>query len=188
LKKIKFYFLVKFLKNMNNITNNIIYFFSSPGFKEGVLISKIVFWVLGIAFLIGIIFFLIKSTWLRRLIIEDLSEFFTYRPYGAKKIYKTWMKIMARADTGLESEYKLALIEADSMLDDTLKRMGYAGETVGERLEKINSAILPNIEEVWQAHKTRNNIVHDPDYKLTLDEAKKNLSIYEQAFRELQLF
>jgi hypothetical protein len=86
----------------------------------------------------------------------------------------------------LESEYKLAVIEADSVLDDILKRMGFAGQTLGERLEKLTSASLTNIEEVREAHKTRNNIVHDPNYRLSLDEARKLISIYEKALVDLQ--
>ncbi len=168
--------------------NDIISFINSPGFIKGISISKIIFIVFSIIFLIGVIFFLIRSNWIKRLIVEDLVEIFTYRPYGVRKILKQWNKIISRLDTGLESEYKLAVIEADSMVDDILVRMGYPGETLGERLEKLTSAILPNIEQVREAHKIRNNVVHDPDYILTLDTAKKALSIYEQALNNLQAF
>ncbi len=72
------------------------------------------------------------------------------------------------------------------MLDDILKRMGYGGESLGERLEKITVASLPNLDEVKVAHKTRNNIVHDPDYRLSLDEARKTLEIYEKTLTDLQ--
>jgi len=74
------------------------------------------------------------------------------------------------------------------MLNDILKRMGFGGETLGERLEKLTAATLPNLEQIWEAHKIRNNIVHDPDYRLTLDEARKVLGIYEQALRDLEAF
>lgn len=99
---------------------------------------------------------------------------------------KQWFKIKARLDTGQESEFKLALIEADDLLSEVLKRLGYAGETLGERIEKITKASLSNIEDIKEAHKTRNNIVHDPDYRLTLEEAKKNTEIYENALSGLQ--
>ena len=91
-------------------------------------------------------------------------------------------------DTGLESEYKLAVIETDSMLDDILRRMGYAGETLGERLEKLTSATLPNIEEIKEVHRIRTNIIHDPDYRISLDETRRVMGIYEQAFKDLQAF
>ncbi len=149
---------------------------------------KILFIVFALVCLAGAIYFATKSSWLKYRIIQDLVEFFTYRPYGIRKIVKQWAKIMGRLETGLESEYKLAVIEADSLLDETLERMGYGGETLGERLKNITSDILPNLEQIWQAHKIRNNIVHDPDYRLNLDEARKALAIYEKAFTDLQAF
>jgi hypothetical protein len=55
-------------------------------------------------------------------------------------------------------------------------------------LQKVTAGTLPNVEEVWEAHKIRNNIVHDPDYRLSLDEAKRALEIYEKALTDLQAF
>jgi len=55
-------------------------------------------------------------------------------------------------------------------------------------LEKLDSVILSNIEKVKQAHEVRNSIVHNPDYHLTLDEAKKTIEVYGRAFRELKIF
>lgn len=160
----------------------------SPTFSGWLLILKILFIVAALILLGFIIFALIKTLWLKRLILWDLVEFFSFRPYGIRKVVKAWAKITARLETGLESEYKLAIIEADSMLNDILKRMGFGGETLGERLEKLTVAILPNLKQIWEAHKIRNNIVHDPDYRLTLDEARRVLDIYEQALRDLQAF
>ena len=167
---------------------NLIQFILSPIFSGGLLILKIIFVILSLGCLALIIFVLLKTTWLKRMILWDLSEILTYRPYGVRRIVKQWAKIIGRLETGLESEYKLAVIEADSMLDDILNRMGFGGKTLGERLERLTAATLPNIEQIGEAHKIRNNIVHDPDYKLSLDEAKKVLGNYEQGFRDLQAF
>jgi len=45
---------------------------------------------------------------------------------------------------------------------------------------------LPNLEEARAAHQTRNNIVHDPNYRLSLDEARKILAVYEKSLIDLQ--
>jgi hypothetical protein len=167
--------------------NLIQYFVSFPA--DG-WISTLKFVFIGISLLLlgFIVFALSASSWLKFLFLYDIFEFLTYRPFGVRKIVRIWRKILARLDTGLESEYKLAVIEADGMLDDILKRMGFTGETLGERLEKLTSATLPNIEEIKEKHQIRNNIVHDPDYRLSLDEARKILGVYEQAFKDLQAF
>ena len=167
---------------------DIISFILNPTLSGWLLILKILFIVAALIFLGFIIFALAKTSWLKRLLIWDLQEFLTFQPFGIRKIVRTWAKITNRLETGLESEAKLAVIEADSILNDILKRMGYGGEALGERLEKLTSATLPNLEQVCVVHKIRNNIVHDPDYRLTLDEARSVLDIYEQALRDLQAF
>ena len=165
--------------------NEIIQFILYPKFSGWLLVLKVIFLIFASFFLGFVIWALIKTTWFKRAFLQDLKEFFTYRPYGLKKFVKEWKKIKERSDTGLESEVKLALIEADALLDETLKRLGYPGESLGERSEKLTVDILPNLEEVRQVHKIRNNIIHDPTYQLNLEEAKESLAIYEKALINL---
>lgn len=165
--------------------NDIIQFLVSPNFTGWLLAVKIIFIVLCSFFIIFILFILIKTTWLRRLFIWSFIEFLTYRPFGAKKITRQWAEIKKRLDTGLESEYKLSVIEADSMLNENLEKMGYKGETTGERLKNLTDVVLTNLEDILEAHKIRNNIIHDPDYRLNLDVAKKIISDYEKALIDL---
>lgn len=166
---------------------DILNYLTSPSLTSWFLILKIIF-ILFSLILFGFIIFALSggSTWFKRLVIWDLQEILTFRPFGVRKLVRQWLKIKARLDTGIESEYKLAIIEVDSILDDILKRMGYGGETLGERLNKLTIASLSNLEEVREAHQIRNNIVHDPDYRLSLDEARKAMSAYERALTDLQ--
>lgn len=176
------------LKNIKNINiNTIISFLTSPEIQEKLFPAKIVFLVISGLFLGFIIFALLRTHYLEWLFFQPSVEFFTYRPFGAKKINRAWNKIFRRLETGIESEYKLAIIEADNMLDFTLTKMGYPGQTLEERLGKLTKTTLPNIEQIYEAHKVRNNIVHDPDYRLSLDEAKKTLNVYGKAFQDLQI-
>ena len=165
--------------------NNILSLITSPTF---LFYLKIAFIFIGALFLLGIIFLLLKNSWLKRRFLEDWTEFFIYRPFGVKKTFKQWAKVLKRLDTGKEADYKLAVIEADGLLNDILKKMGYKGETMAKILEQLNATILPNIEQIWKVHKIRNNVVHDPDYKLSLEDARKVLGIYEKSFRTLEMF
>jgi hypothetical protein len=146
---------------------------SSPVFRTILLIIKIVFIVISVFYTVFIVYALIYSSWLKKYILMDLEEFLTVRPYGVKKLYQQWQKLKQKLDTGLESDYKLAVIEADSTLDGILKKEGYVGETLGEKLEKVDAVVLPNMSDVSEAHLTRNNIVHNPDFRLTLEEARR---------------
>jgi len=165
--------------------NNIFSIITSPTF---IFYLKIIFIVFGALFLLGIIFLLLKNTWLKRRFLEDWTEFLIYRPFGVKKTFKQWAKVLKRLDTGKEADYKLAVIEVDGLLSDILKKMGYKGETMAKILEQLDATILPNIEQIWKVHKIRNNVVHDPDYELSLEQARKILGIYEESFRTLEMF
>ncbi|OGM91421.1 hypothetical protein A2999_02995 [Candidatus Wolfebacteria bacterium RIFCSPLOWO2_01_FULL_38_11] len=58
---------------------------------------------------------------------------------------------------------------------------------MAERLKKINFKQLSNIEEIWQAHKIRNRIVHEPDFHIARGEAWMIIEMYKKAFKELGL-
>lgn len=173
---------------IENFPENLISFFISPSFTEWLLIIKIIFIVLSLLFICFIIFALMKTSWLKFRFLYDAVELLTYRPFGVRKMEKNWKKITARIDTGLESEYKLAVIEADNMLNEILNKMGYGGESLGERLEKLTAATLPDIEGIREVHQVRNNIIHDPNYKLSLNETRRLLDIFEKAFKDLEAF
>lgn len=162
-------------------------FLNSPQFQEISLAIKIIFGLVSLFLVILVIFLLRGSSYLKLLFWQDMTEFFTFRAYGVKKIVKRWHKIRERLDLPSESEHKLAIIEAEGLLDEILKRMGFPGQTIGERLKQITPIQLGNIEEIWEAHKIRNNIVHDPDYRLSREEAKKAFEIYERALTNLEV-
>ena len=165
---------------------NIIQWLISPQFTGWLLTVKIVASIIVFAMMAFIVFALFKTLWLKRLLLWDLSEFLTYKPYyGVKKLAKQWAKIVARLESGLESEYKLAVIEADSMLTDVLQASGYAGEGLADRLKQLTPIILSNVDEILESHKIRDSVVHDPNYKLSEEEAKKAVSVFEKALTDL---
>jgi len=158
-----------------------------PGLQQLLTPFKWFVGVFGILLLLFSIFVLVRSTLIKFAFLFDTTEFFTFRPFGLRKIVGKWQKIQRRLETTSESEYKLAVIEADGMLSDILLRMGFRGETLGDRLQTVTPAIIPNLHDVVNAHQTRNNVVHDPDYRLTLEEAQRTLEIYQVSFSNLDL-
>lgn len=163
-------------------------YLTSSELQRSLLPWKVTLIIFALFFLGGVIYFLIRTNYLKVIFWQDAIEIFTYRPYGVRKIIKTWRKITGRLESGVESEYKLAVIEADAVLDDTLKRIGYKGEDLEERLKELTSATLPNIDQVREAHQVRNSAVREPDFRLSLDQTKRVIEIYEQALRDLQAF
>jgi hypothetical protein len=175
-------------KIVENFPNNLISFIISPPFSVWLLGIKIFFIFISLFLLGMIIFGFLKSAWFNLRFKDNINEILSYKPAGTKKTEKNWKKIMMKLNSGLESEYKLAVIEANNMLEDVLKRMGYSGETITEKLKKVSSDVIPDIEEVKEANAVRNNIVYDPNYSLSLDRAKKIMEVYEKAFKDINLF
>jgi hypothetical protein len=171
--------------NIPVIINDLVNFFQSPQVQSTLFILKIVSGVICLFLFLFIVFLVLRSSYLKYAFFEDFFEFFAFKPYGQTKLEKRWEGISKRLEKGLESEYKLAVIETEGILDEVLIRMGLSGQSFGERLEKINKTQLSNLDDVLEAHKIRNNVVHDPDYKLTLDQTRKSLEIYEKALKEL---
>ncbi|MFC1789814.1 hypothetical protein ACFLYY_02465 [Patescibacteria group bacterium] len=168
------------------IPPQILDFFSSQDFINFMSILKIVFLIISAIFLAFIIFALIKTLYLKRLFLWNLQEMKNFRPFGIKKLNKKWLKVKGGLKEGLESQYKLSVIEADSIMDDILRRMGFMGETLSERLEKITVATMPNLNEIIEAHQVRDKVVHDPNYKLSLEKAKTVIESFEKALTDLQ--
>lgn len=84
------------------------------------------------------------------------------------------------------NDWKLAIIEADIVLDDGLKQAGYIGTSLGERLRGISPAQMQSLDDAWEAHKVRNQIAHGgTDFVLTKRLAEDTLKQYRRVFAEL---
>ena len=161
---------------------------NAPDLQSYFIWVKILFFLVIFSFVAMIIIGLTKTPYLQLSMLGDAVELLTYRPYGFPKMARRWQRIMRRLDAGSESEYKLAIIEADALLDEMLKKMRLGGETADERLQKITPFMIPNVEELKVSHQVRNSIVYDPDYRLSLSEARRVLLVYQKTFEDLDLF
>jgi hypothetical protein len=161
---------------------------NSPELQERLLWIKIPFFVVTGFFISGVLVSLTRTPYIPLSTIGDAIELATYRPFGFPKMRGRWQKIMRRLDVDNESEHKLAIIEADALLDEMLKKMNLKGDNIDERLEKITKLMISNVEELKLAHQTRNSVVYDVDYRLSLQEARRVLLVYQRAFEDLDLF
>ena len=98
-----------------------------------------------------------------------------------------WIKIMQRFNAGTESDWRLAIVEADSLVDEIFKRIGFDGETLGERIASISEREVHSIPELKDAHKMRNNLVHTPGYKIKREDAERALRHYYNVLEELEM-
>lgn len=107
--------------------------------------------------------------------------------YGTSReqIAKMWTELEQTSGQGIMGA-KLAIIEADKLLDRALRSLYMPGETLGERL-KSAAYKYPNIRRVWGAHRLRNQLVHDTTFEISSRQAQQALDDYHAALKVLNV-
>ena len=77
-----------------------------------------------------------------------------------------WEKIINSSQV----DVKPAILEADKLLDQGLKKSG---------------KLVRNLNDIWYAHKTRNNIAHELNFQISPSQGQKVLKIFCQALHDL---
>lgn len=116
---------------------------------------------------------------------DEIEDRKSYKDFGLKKAQKQWQKIKSRFSKQAEPYLKLGLIEAENFLDDVLKRVGLGGADINERLNRLKEGDVPSLNQLQGAHQLCQDIIRDPDYKLSRETALDNFSIFEQALTSL---
>jgi len=99
---------------------------------------------------------------------------------------ENWEGVLSHMNSASESDWKLAVMEADKIVDRILLLKGYKGESMAERMTSIDKEELESIELLWEAHKVRNRIAHKPGFRLDYNQAKKIVSYYEEVLNDLR--
>ena len=95
-----------------------------------------------------------------------------------------WIQVLAYLFSQHASDWKLAIIEADSMLEELLDQLGFKGASLGDKLKSADQETFRGLTAAWEAHTIRNKIAHDGvAFDVTQREAKRVIAIYEQIFR-----
>ncbi|MBD3328352.1 hypothetical protein GF340_03545 [Candidatus Peregrinibacteria bacterium] len=98
---------------------------------------------------------------------------------------KTRMLIEEKIQKLKNGDKNRGMIELDIILTNLLKMNGLKG-TTGEML-KNSSGLIKDYNSLWHAHKIRNKIAHEMDYKISEHDFKKNMNVYLRAFKDLGL-
>lgn len=96
-----------------------------------------------------------------------------------------WDTVLSYLFSDNENDWRLAILEADSMLFDLLTEMNFKGDTLGEKLKSANRDTFHSLSMAWEAHGIRNKLAHEgSSFNLTLREAKRVVALYEHIFEE----
>jgi len=100
------------------------------------------------------------------------------------KYRKRFIAIERQLNKNDANTYQLAVLNADKLLDFALKEKGVKGETMGDRM-KASKEMWSNANSIWSAHKLRNTIAHEPDAKISYDDARRALANFKTGLRDL---
>ena len=178
--------------NLEYLFYQIYHFFVDGGIDGGFLtpLSGLWFWLrfvsipISLALVIWVIYLTVKIMALRReerLVLQQILE--TTRN-NKPEVNQAWQKILTQMSLLNPSEWKLAIIEADNLLDHLVKTMNYPGENLGERLKNIEPSDFTTLNDAWEGHKMRNRIAHESGYTPTENEARRAIANYRRVFEE----
>lgn len=118
------------------------------------------------------------------LIITVAASFLQRRPKPLKSVYfqKRWQELQTLCSS--KDTWPLAIINADKLLDEALKKRRFKGKAMGERLVTAQRILTDN-DSVWFGHKLRNRLVHEDKVKLKESDVKQALVGFRQALKDL---
>ena len=105
------------------------------------------------------------------------------QPQLDRSYYKdAWQKIHLKSLA--EETWSIAIIDADKLLDNALRKKGFKGETMAERMVSAKDAFSKR-QLVWESHKFRNQIAHDEGVKVTDKKVNAALVGFRTALRDV---
>lgn len=171
-------------------------FVQGNSFPTGSVLSKILFFLV-LFFLMIISYTSIRIFEIRkkenRHLKHELEEYAHHQAEREKKASqgdeisknKRWIKTLSYLFSQHAGDWKLAVIEADSMLDELLTQLGFKGETLGDKLKSATQDKFRSLTSAWEVHTIRNRIAHEGvSFELSQHEAKRVITLYEKIFRE----
>ena len=153
-------------------------YFSALGTLQVISVIVTIFLVVAIIYIIA------KTGWLRTR-VEKYRTFVLKTDLSKKRVEEGWKIVQQHFFRGDDNDLKISIIQADTILEEALRHAGTRGANLGDRLKNLKRGQVPNLEDVWQAHKLRNQIAHEPVLKVKRDTAERALEAYKEALKNL---
>ena len=106
-------------------------------------------------------------------------------PATIENIKREWSLIEDLLKGKQPSQLRQALISADKTLDNALRDM-VIGESMGERLKNSSEIFEKGLyNRIWEAHKLRNNLVHESGFEVKSFILEQNIEQFRKALNYL---
>lgn len=153
-------------------------------------VFSIISFAISALLLVGTVYAMIRFSELRRIEEEQLREAErAYRhAHAAAGEESRWQRIIAHTASESPNDWRIAVMEADIMLDALLDSLGYIGASIAEKLKTAQPGAFRSIEDAWEAHKVRNAIAHrGSDFVLTKRATQETIAHYRRVFEEFKV-
>ena len=107
---------------------------------------------------------------------------------GQQQLEERWKKVEELAGIGNPSTLREAVMEADKLVDFALGKLYPGREKAAERLKEAKELFTnyrQDYENLWYAHKIRNEMAHTVGFELPSVEAKNILDYFRKALEVL---
>lgn len=138
-----------------------------------------------IGFVIWAIYIRIRVYEVDEVLSGQYSGHFVKPVVSQKKSNARWEQIRAHFESQNPNDWRAAIIDADSLLEEVVTNLGYTGESLGAKLTSIRVNDFPTIQSAWEGHKMRNVIAHQGS-SFSLTERQKEITRrhFEAVFRD----
>jgi hypothetical protein len=158
-----------------------------PFIRNTIIILKIISGTIGLLSVVGIIYILPKTLKFRTLPLPGEEESTREEAEQHGPVHRNeWEALHTRLERATDQDAAMIIIEADTLADRILKDAGLVGDTMGDRMKTLGEQKFKNIDNLWEAHKIRNQIAHEGGKGITYSDAVYALDKYEKALKELE--
>ena len=163
----------------NKVESFIIWLFSIVGLIK---LSIIVFCILCFLYIL----YLNKK--ISPIIENERKLLYPVQVHDETVVNQKWQIILNHIESMNQSDWRIAIIEADIMLEELLEKLSLPGDSIGDKLKVVERSDFTTIDSAWEAHKIRNRISHDgQNFELNQREAKIAIGLYEKVFEEFKI-
>jgi hypothetical protein len=98
---------------------------------------------------------------------------------------KEWQKIFERLEKGREIDCKLAIIEADKIVNRKFDDMGILGRNLRDKMENLPGEIIKKIGKLDSARQVLDDLLKNDHLTINKETALKTIDIYQKAYMNL---
>ncbi len=142
--------------------------------------------ILSIFFIIGIIYYFRKlkiitnwqNKWRAKLGISSLSTLFS-------RSNRQWKKIDNLLREPYQSSWKLAVLQAEGIVERTLKQIGFRGENFAQQITELEKRGYRNLNILSDLYQKKEKIISDNNFTISLEQAREMVNIYRAFWKEV---